>query len=294
MKQYTVPAEQYVYAMDKDNPPALTVPSGSSLIFETCDCFHGQIQSEAQTIDSLNWDRINPATGPVFIEGAEPGDSLKVTIRKIEFTGNGIMAAIPDVGIFGDEIAQSGIKILRVQEHGIDFANDVILPVRPMIGVIGTAPATDAIPCGTPGSHGGNMDCTKIAPGSTLYLPVFHTGGLLSMGDAHACMGDGEIMGTGVEIPARIYVDVKVEKQLSISDPLLETDAMVYSIASCDTLEAASKKAAENIRNMVIQKLDMDKNTVGMLLSAIGNVEVCQIVDPKVTVRYGVPKTFVL
>jgi len=163
-----------------------------------------------------------------------------------------------------------------------------------MIGVIGVAPEGDAVLCGTPGSHGGNMDCKKIAPGSSLYFPVFHPGALLAMGDVHACMGDGEIMGTGVEVPAKVEVSVELIKGFTISDPLLESSGMIYSVASADTLENAANKAVRNIRDMAASKLGLDADVAGMLLSAIGELEVCQVVDPLLTVRFGMPKEYVL
>lgn len=291
---HTIPASQTIYTMSTENPPVLHVAPSSNLLFETCDCFHGQIKDEAHNLNALDWDHINPATGPVFIEGAEPGDALKIYIANITFTGNGIMAAIPDVGIFGGDVTESNFRILKVEHDHIVFANGIKLSTRPMIGVIGTAPAGEAIPCGTPGNHGGNMDCTKIAPGSTLYLPVFQPGGLLAMGDVHAAMGDGEVMGTGVEIAAKIQVTVDLVKNCNLTQPLLEADGLVYSIASADTMETAAKEAAKAMRDMAAKKLQINADTAGMLLSAVGNLEICQIVDPKVTVRFGLPKKWVL
>ncbi|MCL2249150.1 MAG: acetamidase/formamidase family protein [Oscillospiraceae bacterium] len=294
VKTYNISAENFVFAMSKENPPVLTIPSGSSLIFETNDALDGQIRSAGQSIESLDWERVNPATGPVAIEGAMPGDSIKVTIKRIDITGTGIMAAIPGFGVFGDETTSASLEIMPIYDDYIDFGHGIKLPYRPMLGVIGVAPAGDPIPCGTPGSHGGNMDCKKIAPRSELYLPVFCPGALLAMGDAHACMGDGEIMGTGVEAPATIEVEVELLKKFTITDPLLEADGLIYSLVSADTLENATKRAVANIRDMVAKKMNLDNNTAGMLLSAIGELEICQVVDPLVTVRFGIAKEYVL
>ena len=290
----SVPRENYIYAMSKDNPAVLTVPSGAGLCFETNDALHGQVMSDGQSISALDWERVNPATGPVAVEGAEPGDAIKVNIEQIEISGMGIMAALPGLGIFSGSITEGKLKIMPVLGDQIEFGYGINLPIRPMIGVIGTAPAGEAIPCGTPGSHGGNMDCKKIAPGSVLYLPVFHPGGLLAMGDLHAAMGDGEVMGTGVEVSGKVWVTVNLIKGLYIPDPLLETRDMIYSIASADTLENASLKAAGNIREMVVSKLGLDPETAGMLMSAAGQLEICQVVDPLMTVRFGMPKEYVM
>ena len=279
-----------VYQMSGDNPPAARVPDGSTLVFETLDCFGGQVTDEAQGIESLDWERINPATGPVWVEGAEPGDALRVEIHRIELADRGAMAAIPDAGIFGDRVERSSVKILPIQDGFVDFAPGIRLAARPMIGVIGVAPAQGSVPCGTPGSHGGNMDNTRIGEGAVLYFPVFHPGALLAMGDVHACMGDGEIMVTGVETAARVTVSVKVVKGLRLRNPALETGDRIYSIASHAQLSQAIRCAAEDLLELAMERLGMDLNQAGMLLSACGNAEVCQIVDPLSTARFSMPK----
>jgi len=291
---FTVGAANFIFSMSKDHPAVLSVPSGSKLVFETNDALDGQIKDPSQGIASLDWERVNPATGPVAIEGAMPGDAIKVTIEKIQPTGNGVMAAIPGFGLFGGEVTAPSIRVMPLDGDAIPFSDEISLPMRMMIGVIGTAPAGDPIPCGTPGSHGGNMDCKKIAPGSTLYLPVFHPGGLLALGDVHACMGDGEIMGTGVECPANVTVTLTLKKGFTIPDPMLEAGEMIYSVASADTLENASRKAVGNIRAMVEKKMKLSSNDAGMLLSAVGQLEICQVVDPLMTVRFGMPKQYVI
>jgi len=290
MKEFIISSDNYVNAMSADNPAVMTVPSGSRLIFETHDALHGQIQNEEEGFDSMNWERVNPATGPVAIEGAEPGDSLKITIEKIECDDTGVMAAIGGFGALADDIIKPSVKVLKILEDRIPFIDGVDLPLTPMIGVIGTAPAVGTVSCGVPDHHGGNLDCKLVAPGNILYLPVFHSGALLAVGDVHACMGDGEIMGTGVETAAKVHLTVEVIKNYSTTDPVLETPDTVYSLVSDETLELASVRAIRNVRDIVVEKLGIDNNTAGMLISAIGNLEVCQIVDPKLTVRFGVPK----
>lgn len=290
MEPITIMADQYIGAMSKDNPPVLRAPSGSSLIFETNDCFHGQVESESQGIQAVDWERINPATGPVYIEGAERGDALLVRINQIEFTGPGVLAAIPDTGVFGGEVSKSRVKLMTVADGAVDFGHGIRLAVSPMVGVIGVAPEHGPIANGVPGSHGGNMDCTLIAPGNALYLPVFHPGGLLAMGDAHALMGDGEVMGCGVEIPARVHVTVELVKGCAVSAPIILTDERVYAIVSDDSLEAASAGAVRVIRDLVARQHSIDKDEAGMLLSIAGSLEICQIVDPKVTARFGISK----
>jgi len=287
---YTV-SDQKIYAMSKDNKPALTVHDGDIVIFSTSDCFDNQITDERQTIDQLDWDHINPATGPIFIEGATINDTLKVTILDIELNNVGTMVAIPDNGVLGKLVNQSEVKRVPIINGYAVFHEDLKVPCKPMIGVIGVAPQTGVIPCGTPGEHGGNMDNARITIGSSLYLPIFHEGALLAMGDVHAAMGDGEIMVSGIEIPAKITVKVEIVKGTVITSPMLEDGLNCYTIASHESLEEAIYQATLTMTEILMNKLGLSFNEAGMLLSACGNLEICQVVDPKRTVRMAVPKS---
>ena len=277
---------QTVYAMWGKNRPGWKVKSGSELTFVTRDCFDNQLLEEDARLEGLDWDAINPATGPVWIEGALPGDVLKVTIREIRVAELGTMAAIPGNGVLGELVKENALKHIRVRDGIAELSPGIRIPCSPMIGVIGVAPAgEEAIPCGEPGSHGGNMDNTRIGAGTVLYLPVFQEGALLAMGDVHACMGDGEIMVTGLEIPAEVDVQVEVLKGVSIRNPMLETEEACYTIASDEDLEKAVFSAVYDMTQVVMRQLNMPLEEAGMLLSAMGNLQFCQVVDPKRTVR---------
>ena len=277
---------QTVYAMWGKNRPGWKVKSGSELTFVTRDCFDNQLLEEDARLEGLDWDAINPATGPVWIEGALPGDVLKVTIREIRVAELGTMAAIPGNGVLGELVKENALKHIRVRDGIAEFSPGIRIPCSPMIGVIGVAPAgEEAIPCGVPGSDGGNMGYTRIGGGTVLYLPVFQEGALLAMGDVHACMGDGEIMVTGLEIPAEVDVQVEVLKGVSIRNPMLETEEACYTIASDEDLEKAVFSAVYDMTQVVMRQLNMPLEEAGMLLSAMGNLQFCQVVDPKRTVR---------
>lgn len=279
-----------VFAMSADNPPVLRVPSGSTIVFETQDCFSNQLTSESQKIDALDWDRINPAAGPVYVEGAEKGDTLKVAIQSIETAEWGTMCALPGDGVLGSLVTESQIKRIPLRDGKVHFSDSLVFPAAPMIGVIGVAPETGAIPCGEPGPHGGNMDNTRIAAGATLYLPVFHPGALLAMGDVHALMGDGEIMVSGVEAPARITVRVELVKNRPIATPLLEDAKAWYVIASDAEVERAVFAATAGMAKILMKQRGLTLNDAGMLLSAVGQLRFCQMVDPKRTVCMEVPR----
>jgi amidase len=176
-------------------------------------------------------------------------------------------------------------------KDGKAIFNQFELPLNPMIGVIGVAPENQPIPCGTPGRHGGNMDNTKIAKGATLYLPIFHDGAYFGCGDVHACMGDGEIMVSGVEIGAVVSVRLTVLKGVSIDNPRLEDAENIYTIASSEDIEKAIYTATKDMCSILQKNLGYTLNEAGMLMSAAGNLQFCQVVDPERTVRMAIPKT---
>ena len=284
-------SESTIYVMSKDNPPAMTVRSGDIIVFETRDCFNNQITDGTEPIEGMDWEQVNPATGPVFIEGAQVNDTLKIRILDIEIAPWGIMAAIPGAGVLGGKVTTSQVKRIPIVDGMAIFSPDIKVSCSPMIGVIGVAPKGEGVPCGVPDVHGGNMDNNRIKQGATLYLPVFHEGALLAIGDVHAAMGDGEIMVTGIEISGEITVKVEVMEQVTITNPRLEDANYCYTIASHEDLETAIGIATEEMTQIVMAQLGLSFNEAGMLLSAAGDLQICQVVDPKRTVRFAMPKS---
>ncbi|WP_252315439.1 acetamidase/formamidase family protein [Sinobaca sp. H24] len=157
----TVAKENMFYSFSKDREAAVTVPSGTTLTLETYDCFENQVTEEGDNYGEIDWDRINPATGPVYIEEAEPGDCLKVTIDKIELADYGMMAVGKGLGVMKEEMEDLIFKKIPLRQNKGDFGYGISLDLNPMIGVIGVAPEGEAVSNGTPGDHGGNMDNKK-------------------------------------------------------------------------------------------------------------------------------------
>ena len=282
--------DQYAFALGENKENAISVNQGEVLEFWTKDCFNNQISCESYEMDGLDWDHINPITGPVFVEDAKVGDVLKVEILEIELEAEGTMCCLPDNGVLGADIKESQIKKIPIVDGHAVF-NSFKLPLNPMIGVIGVAPEGNPIPCGTPGKHGGNMDNTRIAKGSILYLPVYQEGAYFGLGDVHACMGDGEIMVSGVEIGAKVSVRLSVIKGVSIDNPRLEDDKHIYTIASDEDIEKAVYAATKAMCMNLEKHLGYTLNEAGMLMSACGHLQFCQVVDPERTVCMAIPKT---
>ncbi|EEK78875.1 acetamidase/formamidase family protein [Bacillus cereus] len=282
---YRIQKEHIIYAMSPENKPCMEVEIGSRLVFETYDCFENQIDSEDVVFQELDWNRINPATGPVYIKGAEPGDILVVTIEKIKIAEQGVLTTGANLGVMGEELHENTVKVVSIHNEHVVFSSELQIPINPMIGVIGTAPKEESVSCGTPHDHGGNMDCKEINEGTTLLLPVNVSGALLALGDLHAAMGDGEIGVSGVEVAGEVTVTVQTIKGKQWPLPMAIQKGKIITIASEKLLDDAANRAVRNMVAFLYEELEMSKADATLLLSAAGNLKVCQVVDPLKTAR---------
>ena len=286
----TLACKDVIYAFDKTHEPVKRVASGTTIEIETYDCFENQVQSADTKIGGIDWDRINPATGPIYVEGAQPGDVLKVRIEKLEIGNQGVMATGPDLGVLGHRQEEMASKIIPVEGDYAVFDDKLKIPLNKMIGVIGVAPEGEPVPCGTPGAHGGNMDTTLITEGATLYFPVFAEGALFALGDFHAAMGDGEIGVSGIEVPGKATVTLEVVKEGALRHPLLENKDGITFLVSKPTLDEAVKAAVEEMADFLLTRTGLDVADLAMMMSAAGQSQISQIVDPLMTARFFVPK----
>ncbi|MDR2538055.1 MAG: acetamidase/formamidase family protein [Bifidobacteriaceae bacterium] len=281
------------YAFGPNLTPALTIESDETIMLETHDCFEGQLKSENDTLDTLDWDHINPATGPVYIQNAEPGDILKVQLLDVKPVDYAKLAVIPGEGALGDWLDQPDVAFLKNGETELTLKNRYHLQPKPMIGVIGVAPADRSIPNGTPDNHGGNMDCKEIGSGTTLYFKVNVPGALLGAGDVHSVMGDGEVLICGAETPAEITLTATVIKANTLADlptPFFETDQVYALISAAPSLDQAVKNVNRGMLDFLTKTVGLPANDAGMLMTTVGDLKFCQIVDPQVTVRFEFPK----
>ncbi|MFR2586939.1 MAG: acetamidase/formamidase family protein [Adlercreutzia equolifaciens] len=282
--------EKVFYAFDKTLEPAMVVPSGTTMRVRTKDCFGNQIQKPEDELDGIDWDHTNPATGPIFVEGAVPGGALKVSVGAIEFDNKSVSCTGENEGVCGDRFNAWSTQVCEIDGDELVWDERLRIPLRPMIGVIGVAPEGDPINCGTPGSHGGNMDNTAITAGATLYFPVFADGALFGCGDMHAVMGDGEISVSGAEAAGWATVTLTAMPELKLVDPLIENATHFGVIASAETLDVAADRAVHEMLDLICDRTAEDPDKVVMLLSLVGDVQVCQMVDPEKTIRFMVPK----
>ena len=286
-----IKGQKVIYKFKNEMDYIERVKPKERFVVETNDCFFQQIKSEDMTLKELDFDCLNPATGPIYVEGAEVGDLLKVKIIDIEVEDKGVAMTILGEGLLGDQVTKNKVKIIPIEDNYAIF-NGIKIPIEPMIGVIGVAPAKEdgEWPTATPWKHGGNMDTTEIKIGSTLYFPVNQEGALLALGDCHALMGDGEICITGLEIPGKVTLEVDVIKAKYTKWPLLETEREIMVLASGDDLDQATYEAASQMVSHIKDALDFDFEDAYMLASLVMDLKICQLVDPKITVRAAVPK----
>ena len=282
---HKVTRNQIIYKMSPENVPVLMVDAGQAFEFETEDALHGQIKNESDGFDGLNWDQINPATGPVYVNGANPGDVLSVKIKKIEVADTGVVMCGPGMGVLGHLLEKSASKVVKIADGFAHFSPRFKLPLNKMVGVIGVAPPKGEIPCGVPDFHGGNMDCKEIREGATVLLPVFVPGALLSLGDLHAVMADGEAGVSGIEVSGSVVVTVDVIKGVQYPLPMIENDTHYMTIASHESLDTAVDMAAQNMAKFLVAKYDIGISEAVMLVSLAGDIRICQVVDPKKTAR---------
>lgn len=279
---------------DPAHPPAVRVAPGAVVELELADASGGQVTqtSTAADIGRLDAAGLNPVTGPVFLEGAEPGDALVVEIVDVAVDGWGWTANIPGFGLLAADFPDPYLHVSAVSGGQVHFLGGLTIPVVPMLGTIGLAPATGPLPMIPPHLQGGNMDVRHVTGGATLRLPVAVPGALLSIGDTHAAMGDGEVCGTGIEIASRVTVRLGLEKGRTLRSPMLETDgratrsgpALITTGIGPDLWQAA-RDAATALVEEIVHRTGLAPVEAYLLASVAADMHVSEIVDlPNVVV----------
>lgn len=287
--------EQFHLAWDHDIAPVATIRSGETVSFDLLDASCGQIRpnSTIETIRSLDFSRVDQVNGPIFVEGAVPGDALEVQFIELEPAEWGWTAIIPGFGLLADEFRDPALKIWRLDggsEGGAEFDADIRIPLAPFCGEVGVAPgAAGAFSTIPPYVHGGNMDTKHLTKGSRLYLPVEADGALFSIGDGHAAQGDGEVCGTAIETPMRATVRLTVRKDVKVRCPNFLTPGPLAARVNTagyyatdgigpDLMEAA-RDAIRNMIDHLEQTVGLVRQDAYMLCSVCVDLKICEIVD---------------
>ncbi|MFI5036179.1 MAG: acetamidase/formamidase family protein [Acidimicrobiales bacterium] len=289
-----VSRDQHVWSFNAAAEPVIVVDPGTTLVVDTWDCFTGQVTSESDTVERIDLTRVNSATGPIGVRGAEPGDALSVTLLAVTPGVRGAAMCIPGWGQLIDQVVAPTTRIFTVAGGVVRTGETVAFPARPMLGVIGVAPADGDVSTFYAGRHGGNMDDRVHGPGATVHLPVFQPGAQLAIGDMHASMGDGEISGTGVEIEGTATIRVDVRRAMPARWPVTETaDAFYTHGTSPGDVDEALKIACEEAARLLVDQWGFTPEDAFMFLSVAGDLGLAQYCHPSpgsVIARMRVPK----
>lgn len=263
-------------AYDPDDPVALCVPDGTTIVFDTVDARAGALLDRAPGAFRLEPSSLdgNPVSGPVLIEGAEPGDAIRVEILGIRCGRTGWSGAHAHVGWLAGRPGVEPIGFIgEIDGDRVLVRAGLELPLRPMVGCIGTAPAVRS-PAAGAGAHGGNLDHPVIGVGAQVLLPVLVPGALLSIGDVHAVQGHGELSGVALEVPAEVSVRVSLLRGLGITRPWVHRDGRIGVLAADVTFEAAAEAAVGEVVDRLAVDAGLSPGAALATLSVCGDLTV--------------------
>ena len=241
---------------------------------------------------------VNPATGPLFVQGAKPGQMISVRIHAMELDEIGFTALWPGMGMFPDWVRQKEFGIqtrpMRVADGFVHWSADRKLPIAPMVGVLGVAPVHGAVLTVDNGVHGGNLDVQEITSGSTVMFAVHQEGAALYVGDCHARQGDGECVGMGAtEVGARVTFDVALsDKPQRMTWPRIETETHIATLGCARPLEDAIRIAFEEMVYWLADEHGFSEAEAYMFLGQVAEARCTQVVNPKYTYICKVAKSF--
>jgi len=286
--------------------PVATVKPGDIIDTKTFDCFVNKIRKPGDTLAMVPGD--NPLTGPFYIEGAEPGDTLVVKILELNVDGDqGIGALAPGFGALNTTNYTPMLHTPvpeKIWFYAIDRAKNEAtfsaldskfstrIPLHPFLGCLGVAPALESRSSVTPAEHGGNMDAPEASAGNTVYFPVTQKGALLYLGDGHAAMGDGEIAGTAIEVPMHARMQVDLIKGQKIAWPRFENERQIMALGAYRPLDDTLRIAFTELIGWITSETTLSQLDAYQLLSQVGRVHVTEMVDPNYVVIASIDKKF--
>jgi amidase len=254
---------QRVSAYSGANPPAIHVGMGETFVMETNDRFQGYTSPDDAPLDLLM-----SMTGPVYVGGTEPGDTLSIEVLDITPSlGYGWIVATPGRAMLKNRVDEWRRRKVQINGDRVWFNDKIALPYAPMIGRMGVAPAGEPKSCNSVGPFGGAMSNIAIGPGAKVLLPVFEEGALLTIEDVHAAMGDGESASSAVEMGAEVTLRCDVSTVLQVDRPVVVTQDAIMTTGEGDTMEAASHMAVNEMARLLMYKLDLDPIDAAMLVS---------------------------
>ena len=290
MATHRIGRDHVVFAMDPATPPVLRIEPGDSVVFDTRDSLNGVIRTEEDLPSRANLAEAVPATGPVYVDGAEPGDSLSISIDSVVPDSWGYTVILPAHSVLPHVFDQERTRVLDLSKGYADLCPGVRIPLRPFPGLIGVAPPERVGSNIPPGDYGGNMDAKDLVAGTTLQLPVFVDGALLVCGDLHPVQGDGESSSTSIECRGEITLTVHLQKGKTIPRPRIETDDSYITFASGETLQEAYETALLDMVRFLESEKGLDPEDAYLLCGLAADIRICQLVNIRMGARVVLPK----
>lgn len=288
MKRLTTDPPAFAYSASA--LPRAQIAPGERILLETKYAFGDQPLKPGDTLADIDLDLCDPLTGPLFVLGADPGDSIAVHIDHVESVGTAAQGVIPGIGLL--DWPRLPLHFLTPENGRVRWLRGIEYALEPRIGAIGVAPSGEPIPSVYPGDHGGNMDMKHIGAGSVVQLPVFHPGALLFVGDCHQKIGDGELPGCVGETDAEVTLHVEILKGKTIPRPRVLTEDRLMLIASAETLDEAVKIALQDTVDMLVEEKGFTADEAYLFTGIFCDAEICQVVDPLKTARIGMDRQF--
>jgi amidase len=286
--------DEIIWSFGPDLEPVLEVEPGATVTFETNDCFTGQITSEDDLVTEIDFERVNSATGPVAVKGAEPGDSLIAEILDVRPIEVGFACLIPGFGQLIDQVQAPVTRLFRVEDGWIQMNEHVRFPARPMVGVVGVATDGETLGNGLAGRHGGNLDDHLHGKGARMYFPVRQPGGMFAVGDMHASMGDGEVCFTGVEIAGEVDIRFDLLKGKQGTWPVTELPDRWVPHATADDYDEALRLVSEEAARFLVDQWGFSPEDAFIFLSVACDAGVAQACKPApgfgTIARFAIPK----
>ncbi len=295
MSNHRLSRDQVIWSFGPDLQPVLEVEPGDVVTFETNDCFTGQIRSEDDLVTEIDLSRINGATGPVAVKGAEPGDSLVAEILDIRPIEWGVATLIPGFGQLIEHVQSPLTRMFEVRDGMVKMNDRVSFPALPMVGAVGVATGGDEVSNGLAGQHGGNLDDHWHGKGATIFFPVRQPGGMFAVGDMHAAMGDGEICFTGVEIAGEVDIRFDVLEGKQATWPVTELADRWLPHATADQYDEALVLVAEEAARLLVDEDGVSMEGAFIFLSVACDAGVAQACKPAPggfgsIARFAIPK----
>lgn len=310
---YTIHGAQHHFGWDNSLAPVQTVAPGSTILFNCMDSSAGQLgpSSTVADVTALDFGKINPVSGPIYVEGAEPGDALKVTLedfapRVQDGSAWGWTANIPGFGLLADQFTDPALTIWKYDADTLApalWGQHGKVALKPFTGTIGVAQAEPGLHSIVPPRRtGGNLDIRDLAKGTVLYLPVEVAGALFSVGDTHAAQGDGEVCGTAIESPMDVTLTLDLVKGAKLRMPRFTTpgpvtrhlDAKGYDVTTGigPDLMTGARQAVEQMVELLCAQHGMAAVDAYMLVSTCGDLRISEIVDmPNWVVSFYFPRS---